>query len=180
MRGTLIFAFLAELHRLDTLATSAVDPDGAGPLSSGYDPDFKEPLLVDADEDGLGSSTRREHTPVQLPCQVEPDVFEALAMAASGHSPRSEVKLVFHFRDLERLGLVDLASGEARVRVGDRLGALLDRSGALVQRIRTPPGLYVTEARPIGFGLFRPRPQRNLLLATFQPRSTTAPRGVSP
>ena len=180
MRGSLIFAFLAELHRIDTQATAAVDPDGAGPLSSGYDPDFKEPLLVDPNDEGLGASTRREHPPVQLPCQVEPDVFEALVMAASGNSPRSQVKLVFHFRDLERLGLVDLASGEARVRVGDRLGALLDRGGALVQRIRAPPGLYVTEARPIGFGLFRPRPQRNLLLVTFEPRSTAAPRGVSP
>jgi len=175
MRGSLIFAFLAELHRLDTLVTAA-DPDGAGPLTAGYDPDFKEPVLVDPDDDGLGQSTRREHPAVQVPCQVEPEVFEALAMFASGNSPSSQVKLVFHFRDLERLELVDPVSGEARVRVGDRLGALFDRGGALVQRIRTPPGLYVTEARPIGFGLFRPRPQRNLLLVTFEPRRFAAPR----
>ena len=45
-----------------------------------------------------------------------------------------------------------------------------------MQRLRTPPGLYVTEARPIGFGLFRPRPQRNLLLVTFEPRRVAAPR----
>ena len=32
MRGRLIFAFLAELHRLDTHATATVDPDGVGPL----------------------------------------------------------------------------------------------------------------------------------------------------
>jgi len=41
----------------------------------------------------------------------------------------------------------------------------------LVQAVRTPPGLYVTEARPIGFGLHRRRPSRNLLLVSFQDRA---------
>ena len=77
------------------------------------------------------------------------------------------------------MGLVDTASGDALVRVGDRLGAIRDLAGAIVQAVRTPPGLYVTEAKPIGFGLFMPRPRRNLLLATFEDRETAAPRGVS-
>ena len=54
MRGRLIFPFLAELYRLDTRATATTDPDGAGPLTGGYDPDFKEPVLVDRDGDGIG------------------------------------------------------------------------------------------------------------------------------
>ena len=37
MRGRPIFVFLAELHRLDASATAA---------SVGYDPDFKEPVLL--------------------------------------------------------------------------------------------------------------------------------------
>ena len=41
MRGRLIFPFVAELHRLDTAAMATVDPDGAGGLTGGYDPDFK-------------------------------------------------------------------------------------------------------------------------------------------
>jgi hypothetical protein len=40
-----------------------------------------------------------------------------------------------------------------------------------VQAVRTPPGLYVTEARPIGFGLHRRRPSRNLLFVSFQDRA---------
>ena len=44
--GRLIFDFLAELYRLDTQAMETVDPDGPGPLTGGYDPDFKEPVLV--------------------------------------------------------------------------------------------------------------------------------------
>ncbi len=179
MRGRLIFKFLAELHRLDTKALATEDPDGAGPLTGGYDPDFKEPVLVDTNEDGIGERIRNEHAPVRVPCQVEPDTFEALQEYASGNSPRSRVRLVFHFAELERLGLVDFATGDALVRVGDRLGALYDLGGALVQAVRTPPGLFVTEAKPMGFGLFMPRPRRNLLLATFEDRETAAPRGVS-
>jgi hypothetical protein len=55
---------------------------------------------------------------------------------------------------------VDAASGDALVRPGDRLAALYDKAGALVQAVRTPPGLYVTEARPTGFGLNMARPRR--------------------
>jgi hypothetical protein len=110
---------------------------------------------------------------------VEPDAFEALQEYASGNSPRSRMRLVFHFADLERLGLVDSGSGDSLVRIGDRLGGVYDLAGALVQAVRTPPGLFVTEAKPIGFGLFMPRPRRNLLLVTFEDRETAAPRGVS-
>jgi hypothetical protein len=171
MRGRLIFAFLAELHRLDTLATATTPP--------GYDADFKEPALLDTG-DAIGARVRREHPPVLVPCQVESDAFDTLQMFAAGNSPRSHLRLVFHFAHLERAGLVDPATGTALIRVGDRLGAIFDSAGELVQSVRTPPGLYVTEARPIGFGLFLPRPRRNLLLASFDERDTAAPRGVSP
>src|SRR5690606_35219590 len=160
MRGRLIFPFMAGLHRLDT---QAMAPD--------YDEEFKEPVLVDSDDDGVGEPFRREHPPVRVPCQVESEAFEALRMATSGNTPRSSFSLVFHFRDLERLGLVDAATGDALIRPSDRLGALYARVGELVQAVRTPPGRYVTEARPIGFGLHRRRPSRNLLLVSFQDRA---------
>jgi len=169
VRGHLIFQFVAELHRLDTQAMALGDA-GAG-VPPGYDDDFKEPILVDSDDDGVGEPFRREHPPVRVPCQVEPEAFEALRMATSGNTPRSSFDLVFHFRDLEQLGLVDAASGDAQIRPSDRLGALYARDGQLVQAVRTPPGLYVTEARPIGFGLHRRRPSRNLLLVSFQDRA---------
>jgi hypothetical protein len=176
MRGRLIFAFLAVVYRLDTLGTQQTDPDGPGPLTSGYDPDFKEGVLVDTDGSGVGQRVRAEHPPVQIPCQVEPAAFEALRMFPAGNAPRSAITLVMHFKDLEQLGLVDPATGDALVRPGDRLGALLDRNGALVQAIRTPPGLYVTEARIAGFGLGLTRPRRNLLLVSFSDRPLAAGR----
>ena len=81
-----------------------------------------------------------------------------------------------HFIELERRLLVDEVSGDALIRPGDRLGGIYDRANNLVQAIRTPPGLFVTEARPIGFGLHRIQPRRNLLLVTFQDRQLAAGR----
>ncbi|MBN2196402.1 MAG: hypothetical protein JW751_26550 [Polyangiaceae bacterium] len=177
MRGKLIFPFLAELFRWDSAAMAAVDPDGAGPLVSGFDPDFKEPVLIDADDDGVAEPFRREHPPVRVPCQVEPEAFQVARMATAGNTPKSSFDLVFHFRDLERLGLVDPDTGDALIRPSDRLGGLYDVEGRLVQAVRTPPGLYVTEARPIGFGLNRRRPRRNLLLVSFQDRPAARSAG---
>lgn len=168
MRGRLVFPFLAELYRLDAGGMASGNPvTGVAP---GYDDDFREAVLVDGDGDGVAEPLRREFPPVRVPCQVEPRTFEALHMTPSGNAPASEVELVFHFRDLEGLGLVDAATGEALVRPSDRLGGLYTVDGALVQAVRTPPGLYVIEARPIGFGLNRRRPTRNLLLVAFQAR----------
>ena len=174
MRGFLVFPFVAELYRLDR--GPFVPAPGPTPDPRAFDDDFKEGVLVDEDDDGLSERVRREHPPVRLPCQVEADTYEALARAAAGHAPRSIFKLVLHFADLEREGLVEPSTGEARVRVGDRLGAIYDKAGALVQAVRTPPGLYVTEARPTGWGLDPVRPTRNLLLLTRGDRSPSVPR----
>jgi hypothetical protein len=155
MRGRLIFPFIAELHRLDTQAMAPVDYDAppAATTTTSRSRSSSTPTTM-----ASGALSSRA-PPVRVPCQVEPEAFEALRMATSGNTPRSSFDLVFHFRDLERLGLVDAASGDALIRPSDRLGALYARDGQLVQAVRTPPGLYVTEARPIGFGLHRRRPE---------------------
>ncbi len=90
-------------------------------------------------------------------------------------APNSRIVLVFHFRDLERMGLVDAASGDALLRVNDRLAAIHTLQGQLVQAIRTPPGLYATEVQPQSFGLGL---SRNLLLVTFEEREL-AVRGAA-
>jgi len=176
MRGRLIFRFQAELHRLDAAAMAATDPDGPGPLTSGFDPDFKEPVLVDLDDDGVGERTRQEHRPVRVPCQVEPEALEALRVLPAGQSPRAKVVLTFHFRNLERLRLVHPGTGVPLIQPGDRLGALYDRRGELVQAFRNPPGLFVTETKASGFGLGMARPRRNLLLVTFEDHQQAARR----
>lgn len=172
MRGRLINPFLAEIARLDTVATAA-DPDATGPAVSGYDPDFKETLVF-----GTASTrvdARKEMTPIRVRCQVEVGSLEVLQQLAAGNSPNSRVTLVFHFQDLERMGLVDVATGEPRIRINDRLVAIHTLSGQLIQAIRTPPGLYATEVQPQSFGLGL---SRNLLLVTFDEREVAA-RGAA-
>ena len=178
MRGRLIFKFLAELYRLDTAGTATRDPDGAGPLTVGYDPDFKESVLVDSDDDGIGERLRAESPPVRVPCQVDTKAIEELRMLASGNAPRATVDLVFHFKNLEKLGLVDAATDDALIRPGDRLSGIYDLCGALIQAVRTPPGLYVTKTAPFGFGLNLRKPSRNLLLVTFEDRMQGARRSA--
>jgi hypothetical protein len=173
MRGRLINPFLAEIAQLDTVATAA-DPDGAGPAVSGYDPDFKETLVLGM-PGGERVDARKEKVPIRVPCQVEVGAFEALQQLAAGNSPNSRIVLVFHFRDLERMGLVDVPTGEALLRINDRLVAIHRMDGVLVQAVRTPPGLYATEVQPQSFGLGL---SRNLLLVTFDEREI-AVRGAA-
>ncbi len=74
--------------------------------------------------------------------------------------------------DARAEGVTEAQASDARVLALLEEATLLiyDLAGNLVQAIRTPPGLYVTEARPIGFGLYRAKPSRNLLLVTFSDR----------
>lgn len=173
MRGRLINPFLAELVQLDTVATGA-DPDGPGLLHSGYDTDFKETVVLGSPGPGR-IDARKEKPSLRVPCQVEISTFEALEQLAAGNTPNSRVVLVFHFRDLERMALVDLASGDALLRVNDRLAAIYTLGGKIVQAVRTPPGLYATEVQPQSFGLGL---SRNLLLVTFEEREV-AVRGAA-
>ncbi len=178
-RGRLIWPMKAELFRLSQEGTDA-DPDGAGPLTSGYDDVLREPILLPADgvggSDRVGASHRVELDPILLPCQVEDRNWEALMASLGGDDPRVELTLIFHFGDLERLGLVDSTSGDALIRKGDRLGSIRDfHLETVVQAVRTPPGLYVTHAQPRSYGLSAGT--RNLLAVVFRGRdvSTLSP-----
>jgi hypothetical protein len=90
-------------------------------------------------------------------------------MVGAGNQPTSHVQVVLHFRDLEALGLVDAATGRALIGPGDRMTGFYDREGKLVQTA----DLYVTEARPVGFGFGLLRPRRNLLLVVLEARASS-------
>jgi hypothetical protein len=172
MRGRLIFRFYAEIFPFDPSATEHGVPTG------GFDPDFRETIVVGPDTQQIGERLRQEHAALRIPCQIEPESWEALEMFAAGEVPHSRLDLLFHFRHLEALGLVDPISGAAGIRVGDRLAGVLDAAGERVLSVATPPGLYVQEVRPMGFGLHLPRPRRNLLLVTVGERASAAPRAA--
>jgi hypothetical protein len=168
MRGKLLNPFVAEIAQLDTLATAG-DPDGAGALTSGYDDDFRELVKVPPlTGQGPGAEERVEKT-VRVQCQVEVVTYDQLVQFFPGNSPQAMLTLVLHFADLELAGMVDTATGEALLRVGDRLVAIYDTCGALVQQVREP--MFCTQVMPTSFGLGR---ARNLLLMTFQTRDQAA------
>lgn len=170
-RGRLIFPFNVELGLLDTAATAA-DPDGAGPIASGYDDDFREPVMVPPGSGSARGTVRRVETVHTFKAQIEDDSDEALEMAASGNSPSSTIGLVFHFRDLEAAGAVQVASGKAIIKApGARLISISNpRTGALIERFDAPPGYWAVQAKSMGFGL---GPERNLLLVVFQERDVS-------
>lgn len=172
-RGRLIWPFLARIARLD-LASTAADPDGAGALASGFDDVYREPVQV-PDGTQTGRDARAELEPIDLDCQVEDEAWETLRMMRSGNATRLELTLVFHFAQLEALGLVDATTGDALApRVGDRLVAIVDRATReITQAVPTPPGLYCEEAQPRSYGLSGGK--RNLLVCTFRERTRSMP-----
>lgn len=170
-RGRLIWPVIAVLQQLDTDATAA-DPDGAGPLTSGYDDDFREPVVVPPVSGSDRGTVVRVETPLRLPCQYEPGNQEDLRMDATGRNPNSLVRLVFHFSDLEDAGLID-TDGRPLIRINDRLDEVRDyNDDSLIERFPDPPGLYATQVQSRSFGLSALK--RNLVLVTFMEREVSA------
>lgn len=167
MRGRLINPFLVVIGRLDTVKTRTEDPDGDGPLTGGYDDVFRAPHIVEDTTTGKRVEVREESI-IQLPAQIEDRRGEGLQQLISGDSPQSAMVLTFHFIDLEKLGLV-ADDGVAKIHKNDRLIEIrrMCAGNPLVQEIRTPPGLYVVEVTPAGFGL---EGERNLLRVTLEER----------
>jgi hypothetical protein len=170
VRGRLINRFLADIARLHTIETAA-DPDGAGPITSGYDNDFQEPIAIDVDDadpvTNVRQTTRKEFDIIQVPCQVEAALFERLQQWSAGRVPDSRINLVFHFCDLEELDLVE-ADGNAKIKVNDRLVRLRRICGdEAVEQPMPPGGLYAIHVVPTAFGIGL---RRNLLIATFDDR----------
>jgi hypothetical protein len=172
-RGKLIYPFLACFRQLDTVATAA-DPDGASELTTGYDEMFREPVQVLADPaDQLGESARVESAEIQIPAQIEPQMFERLEMILGGEAPTSKFAVALHFKYLERNGLVD-ASGNPTIRKNDRLSRILTIRQQLVEEIKNPPGLFVHQVQSRSFGL---GVNRNLCLVIFEDRKQSARSG---
>lgn len=168
----MINPFLAEIAPLDTVATAA-DPDGAGPLISGYDEDFKEVVKLPD-----GSSARVEKTHIIVPCQVENDMsFEMMRQIGTGDAPDTLMRLVFHYQYLEDNSLVDAVTGEPLIRKNDRLVAIRDyNTNDIIESFKYPPGLFIVEVRSASFGLCSQK--RNLLIATLHDREQGQVRGA--
>lgn len=167
MRGRLVNPFLVQLYALDTQATAA-DPDGAGALTSGYDPILREPRKIPQTGQTVGQDARVEAPMLLLPAQVEVVTLEKQRQLAQGNAPAADLVLVLHYRDLERLNLVEPTTGQAKIRVGYRLDVILDpKTQALVRGFPNPPGMFAVRVEEELGGLGR---RRNLLKVYFKDR----------
>ena len=168
-RGRLLFPFICRIGLLDTVAMAG-DPDGAGPLTSGYDDDFGEPVVIKRNEDDEVGEVLRIENFIEVPAQIDPKVFDQMTQVLGGTNEDAKIEITCHFKDLERLGFVD-DDGIPKISKGDRLESIWTCRGKLVQRIPDPPGLYVTQVRPAGWGLDLRNPERNLLVITLEDRA---------
>jgi hypothetical protein len=180
-RGALIWPMFVEIEQIDTDATATTDPDGAGPLTSGYDDVFEEPVLVPATEESpgvpqVGSLRGAEATiyvaPIRLEAQIEVDDYNILRQFASGDVPNFELRCVIHYAELELLGLMG-PDGSTTLRKNDRLRRIIDQDGVLLLEVPYPPGLYLRHPQDRSFGLSGGT--RNLFVAHFGPRDQGVP-----
>lgn len=153
-RGRLIFPVIARIAPVAPAATT-------------YDDDFREPVR-DPDGSQLGLPGRQEGDVVDVLAQVEDQSWDALQVLRGGDSPLGEIRVVVHRLDLQRAGLLDVATNEPIVpRKGDRLVSIHRKSSLeLIHAVPTPPGLYCVEVRP-NMGLAG---DGNLLVAEFRTR----------
>ncbi len=144
----------AVIHRIDPVATRAVDPPGAA--TTGFDDAFREPEAYDTTQ---GSSivdrttTRTEKTTIRIPCQVETSFFDQLSQAYQGNLQKGELALVFHKADLELLGLLNSTDDRPQLNTGDRVSALEKHNLPGVNAIAlSQEGMFIREVFPASWG----------------------------
>lgn len=147
-RGRLICKFIAKFARYDTAAT---------PMNLLWN----APAVVD-DGTQAGVSARLEK-PLEFRVQLSSfDELERLRKRISGNDPLSQLRLVAHKRELENRGLVR-SDGTPDIIVQDRLVEIVTVRTDLVElRVPEPPGLFVHEVTPRGWGLSLSNPRQNL------------------
>jgi hypothetical protein len=153
---------MVEIAMIDAVATRV--ERGPSNIQSGYDDDFGEIVVVSAPS-GSRQSEKLEQPSMFIPSQIENPVFDILQQMSAGAQLDTKLKLVWAYKDLVALDLMT-ESGEPLVRTNDRLVSIRDRQMRLIETIRTPPGLYVTEVLPL-FGIAQ---RRDLYIVSFEDR----------
>lgn len=167
MTPRILFPFWVEVAQLDAVATQNVQ---------GYDTTFEEVRVLSTP---ARTSQRQEKPSVFIPSQIMAPSWEALQQMNAGNIPLSVITLVWSERTLRRLGFIvpdwveaPAVAGECLIRVNDRVVSIRDKCKKVVQAIRTPPGLYITEMRPI-FGVAQQRDFFYVSLGDRQQGQTT-------
>lgn len=135
---------------VDTEAT-AEDPNGVGvEPSTGYDDLFGEPVVY---ETGGTRVVNRVETEVRCSVQVEPEEYDSATPLQNGLGLDRRISLIAFKPELRKLGLLR-ADGQPTLKIGDRLIAIRHKhTDEVILAPEDPPGMYITEIRPLSFGL---------------------------
>lgn len=161
-RVPLLFPSVVVLQRLDTRSTRLVDPDGLGPLTSGYDDDLREPIPyeeVDLVDDSKNlRTTVRYLPPLRLPCQVETRTFEELNQVYQGDATLTNMVFVLHRMDLQRMGLIGTDEGCSKfggtlLKVNDKITAIEKQGFSGQSQLPLKFPLYVMAVLPGSWGM---------------------------
>lgn len=136
MRGRLLNPFTITLAQINTAAMTFNDK-------------LREPV-ISYNAQGQRDNGRRETT-ITFQAQVETNTYETQRQTDLGNAPATTIVLIAHFGLLEVAGLVD-AQGRAKIRVNDRLVQITAPNGTVETQFPNPPGVYVQEVTPIGYG----------------------------
>jgi hypothetical protein len=152
----------ADIARLDVTATRGP----VAPFTGGYDNILRTPRSR-----ATGVETTQYMAPIQLECQVETeyDPTEMLDVKNLGDENTTEIKLCFHFQDLEDNGFVD-SNGKAVMPKGSKLLRIFDQHYSLLDDYEAM-NLVSMQPQPRSYGLSGGF--RNLLLVSFR-RDTKA------
>ena len=159
MRVPLLSPVQLVISRLDLQNTRRVDPDGAGPLTSGYDADLREPHVYTDPARETRVDARRYLPAIRVPCQVEVKDFEQVRQRFGGDAPVTQMTFVLHVMDLRRLGywLTDTQcerGGGPALKTNDRIDRIerTGRPGEVVYPLKEKLFIYELEPGSWGFG----------------------------
>jgi hypothetical protein len=145
------------ISRLDVQATDRFDPDGAGSLTSGYDPDLRSPYVYQ-DSAGDRTSATQYMPPLRVPCQVEIQTFEDLQQVFGGNAPNSNIAFILHSITLKRMGLI-IEDGQCpkqggmNIGVNDRIDAIEEPGDRKIKSIHIAEPLYIIRIDPGSWGM---------------------------
>jgi len=126
-----------------------------------YDDIWRAPLPR-ADGTQTGAGRRRELAGVTLKCQLDRDDWGDRTLTAGGESDKADIVIVLRKDHLATAGLMK-ADGLPKLHVGDRVDRILQLNGAIAMDFPVPPGMWIKDVEPAGYGLaFFGTPEINL------------------
>jgi len=105
-----------------------------------------------ADGTQTGADSRRELAPITQLCQLDRQEWGKRTLTAGGESDVSDIVIELRKDHLEAAGLMG-SNGLPLIHIGDRIDRILQRDGTVAMDFPHPPGMWVNEVEPLGYGL---------------------------